>query len=330
MQIIQLVIGMLIFIGFAFFAFQSWKEGEKRASIISVLIALLLSAPYFASSLLPNNLQILLLIITFIPILLVLVSNSIRRDEIKTHTESHQHRFDERDIMFSRYHLEPGSSEYKMYYSLKPENEKIDESLRALPGLFSMDSKEADFLQFASSKASFSLTEAVQDEVDGSRNESNEVVDCENITAYLKGLTSYLGAHSVGITPLRSSHVYSVSGRGTDPYGEPIPIQHDFAIAFTVEMSYEMMGASPKAPAVMESARQYVNAAVIALQLTYFIRSLGYRARAHIDGNYQVIAPLVARDAGLGEIGRMGLLMTRDLGPPGAHRHRHYQSRSHT
>lgn len=34
-----------------------------------------------------------------------------------------------------------------------------------------------------------------------------------------------------------------------------------------------------------------------------------------IDGCYQVIAPLVARDAGLGEIGRMGLLMTPRLGP---------------
>ena len=40
-----------------------------------------------------------------------------------------------------------------------------------------------------------------------------------------------------------------------------------------------------------------------------------YEARAHIDGNYRVIAPLVARDAGLGEIGRMGLLMTPNQGP---------------
>ena len=46
------------------------------------------------------------------------------------------------------------------------------------------------------------------------------------------------------------------------------------------------------------------------VQLAAAIRDLGYPARAHIDGNYRVIAPLVARDAGLGEIGRMGLLMT--------------------
>jgi ferredoxin len=34
-----------------------------------------------------------------------------------------------------------------------------------------------------------------------------------------------------------------------------------------------------------------------------------------MDGNYRVVCPLVARDAGLGEIGRMGLLMTPELGP---------------
>jgi ferredoxin len=45
------------------------------------------------------------------------------------------------------------------------------------------------------------------------------------------------------------------------------------------------------------------------------LRELGHPARAHIDGNYRVIAPLVARDAGLGEIGRMSILMTPRLGP---------------
>jgi reductive dehalogenase len=65
----------------------------------------------------------------------------------------------------------------------------------------------------------------------------------------------------------------------------------------------------------MESGKQYVDSARVAVQLAAAIRSLGYDARAHIDGNYRVIAPLVARDAGLGEIGRMGLLMTPRLGP---------------
>jgi epoxyqueuosine reductase QueG len=65
----------------------------------------------------------------------------------------------------------------------------------------------------------------------------------------------------------------------------------------------------------MESGKQYVESARVAVQLAAAVRKMGYRARAHIDGNYRVIAPLVAREAGLGEIGRMGLLMTPCQGP---------------
>lgn len=54
---------------------------------------------------------------------------------------------------------------------------------------------------------------------------------------------------------------------------------------------------------------------MIATQLALTLRNLGYEAKTHIDANYDVICPLVARDAGLGEIGRMGLLMTPKLGP---------------
>ena len=65
----------------------------------------------------------------------------------------------------------------------------------------------------------------------------------------------------------------------------------------------------------MESARRYLDSGAIAVQLALFLKGIGYRARAHIDGNYRVVCPLVARDAGLGEIGRMGILMTPALGP---------------
>jgi ferredoxin len=104
-------------------------------------------------------------------------------------------------------------------------------------------------------------------------------------------------------------------GRGTGLYGEEIHLTHRYAVAFTVEMDYDIMGTAPDAPVVLESARKYVDGAVIAIQLANFSRRLGYPARAHIDGNYRVIAPLVARDAGLGEIGRMGILMIPELGP---------------
>jgi len=65
----------------------------------------------------------------------------------------------------------------------------------------------------------------------------------------------------------------------------------------------------------MESSEQYLRSGVMALKLAAYIRELGHDAAAHIDGNYDVICPLVAVDAGLGVIGRMGLLMTPKLGP---------------
>jgi reductive dehalogenase len=80
-------------------------------------------------------------------------------------------------------------------------------------------------------------------------------------------------------------------------------------------MDYDMVRSSPTGTIVMESGQQYLESGKIAIQLAKFIRNLGYESRAHIDGNYEVVCPLVARDAGLGEIGRMGLLMTPKYGP---------------
>ena len=139
-------------------------------------------------------------------------------------------------------------------------------------------------------------------------------LDPQEMTKFVKNWAKKLGAVSVGITELKDYHFYSTIGRG-EPYGAPVNLKHKYAIALTVEMEKILLDTAPHAPTAMESAQQYVNAGVIAVQLAEFMHGLGYPARAHIDGNYRVICPLVARDAGLGEIGRMGLLITPELGP---------------
>ena len=56
--------------------------------------------------------------------------------------------------------------------------------------------------------------------------------------------------------------------------------------------------------------------AKISIILANYIRSLGYPARAHIAGsNYQAILPPLAYLAGLGELGRLGILVTPEYGP---------------
>jgi reductive dehalogenase len=167
---------------------------------------------------------------------------------------------------------------------------------------------------FAAADASFETIAELHSMVDGPVARERQDPDPAAIAKFVREWAIKLGAVDAGITELRDYHKYTTVGRG-EQYGQPVRLDHRYAIALTVEMSKEMIDHAPRAPTVMESAQQYMDSGAIAVQLAQFIRNLGYPARAHIDGNYRVVCPLVARDAGLGEIGRMGLLMTPRLGP---------------
>ena len=308
-------LGLIVLFGLGIFGLFSIWEGERRAAWLALGAAVVFSLPLFLSALLPVGARLAILGVIGVagPLGVVLFLLPIGR--VEHGRDVPRGRFDERDIMFARARLVPGSPQYEVYYKMRPDNQAGDDKTRALPGLLSLDAREAVPLAFASAEASFSLTEALREEVDGPLAPARSEYPAGQMTSYIKGLARYYGAYTVGIAELRPYHVYSHIGRGSGEYGAPITLDHRYAIAFTVEMDHAMMGPAPQAPVVMESARQYVAAAKVALQLGYLIRGLGYPARAHIDGNYRVIAPLVARDAGLGEIGRMGLLMTPELGP---------------
>jgi reductive dehalogenase len=224
-------------------------------------------------------------------------------------------RFDERDIQFSRVRLKPGTPEHASYYAMRPENLRVDDEIRALPGLLSPSAPFAEPALFAAAEGSFFLTGSLRDAVDGPVAPTRVAPDPPAMTAFLKSLAIHYGARAAGVAALRPHHVYSHIGRDFHRYGQPVPFEPGFAVAFTVEMDLDLVRTAPRAPAVVESARQYVEAARVAVPLAAAIRAMGWPARAHIDGCYKVVAPLVARDAGLGEIGRLGLLMTPRLGP---------------
>ncbi len=270
---------------------------------------------YLVATILPPLIQIVVLLLT---LLLLLAGAALLLLPERRGGMTHQTptwRYDERDIPFARIRLVPGSPQYRSYYQMRPERQAFDDRLRKKPGLLSPHAKLADPLLFAAADGSFFLTEALAGAVDGPVSPERSLLPLPEMSAYIKSLARHYGAHQVGITDLRPYHVYSHIGRGQGVYGDPVPVEGQWAIAFTVEMDFAMTGSGPHPPAVMESAHQYVEAARTAVQLAAAIRLMGYPARAHIDGNYRVICPLVARDAGLGEIGRIGLLMTPGLGP---------------
>ncbi|MEA3440766.1 MAG: 4Fe-4S dicluster domain-containing protein [Chloroflexota bacterium] len=313
--IVLSALALLWLLIFSTFGIISALEGERRASLVSLIITVSGSTFFLFAAFLPQIIQIIILFITATLILAGIVLFLLPIGRVEMGDDTLKTRFDERDVMFARARLRPSSPEYEAYYQRRPEHLEVDERTRAKPGLLSPNAKLADPVLFASPHGSFFLTEALRDAVDGAVAEDRQQLSSEAMTRYLKDLAIYYGSLAVGITTVEPYHVYSHIGRGSGTYGDPIPLDNTYAIAFTVEMDFDMMGSSPEAPVVMESARQYVESARVAVQLAAAIRALGCSARAHIDGNYRVIAPLVARDAGLGEIGRMGLLMTSSHGP---------------
>lgn len=72
-----------------------------------------------------------------------------------------------------------------------------------------------------------------------------------------------------------------------------------------------MIASSPHTPVFVESMRNYAKGAFITTQLAAYIANLGYAATANHVQHYDLILPPLAVDAGLGEIGHLGYLMTK-------------------
>jgi reductive dehalogenase len=328
-SIVLLTLGSVLLLGLLAAAWTSRQEGEARAAGLLLLLALLAPDPFIllgwagvgglagpaasAGSIESGATQyagIALLAITLLTLTWLLVPGRAPvREE-----DTPRVRIDERDIMFSRRLLEPGSRRFREYYAANPDKKAPDEAFRAEPGLLSPGASASHPLAFPAADASFATIEHLRPFVSGETAAKTLEIDAPTATDFLERWTRKLGAVSVGFTELEEYHLYTHVGRGPD-WGQPVTLDHRYAIALTVEMDKATLDHAPLAPTVMESAQQYVESGVIAIQLAEFIRRLGYPARAHIDGNYRVVCPLVARDAGLGEIGRMGLLMTPELGP---------------
>jgi len=309
--VFQIIIG-----GFFLFLTTFWiysfvekeKLAVKRISIILFPIAAVFIVTFL--QIVPACLELIFSGITGVVVIVMLVPFGNKNISFKIPED----KFDERNSMFSRMELKEGTEKFEEYYKNHPEHKIKDDLFRKEPGLLNEKSKFYNHFLFEAANATFSTVEALEPLVEGSPAKNPKYSDIKNQTLFIKKWAKKLGAHSVGITKLEPYHIYSTGGR-KDRYGKKIALKHRFAIAFTVEMDHEFVAAAPKGPIIMESSQQYLHAGSIAVQIAEFIRKSGFVARAHIDANYQVICPIVAQDAGLGVIGRMGLLMTPKLGP---------------
>ncbi len=300
---------------FGGFAISSLKEREYRAAWISLGFTFFLSLALILPVFFSTPLQWAILGVVLGIVLLFSIAFFLPIGKI-TLTEQHPDtRFDERRIVFSRNNLQPGSNNYAEYYASHPEDEPGDEISRNNPGLLSQGSLFYEAPAFIAADAMFEAIAHLRQMDAGPIAAQTQNLPTEEASVYVKHLAKYLGALDVGICLLNPSYIYTHAGRDEEKYGQPIELKHKYAIAMTFEMDREMISTTPRPPGVVESAHQYMRGAIVSLQLAEAIRKLGYPAAAHFDGHYQVIAPPIARDAGLGEIGRMSLLMTPKQGP---------------
>ena len=100
-----------------------------------------------------------------------------------------------------------------------------------------------------------------------------------------------------------------------ESWGQEIEVEHRYAIVFAAEMSREMIAPAPHSPSPVESMHKYVDGAVIANQVALFVANLGYSATSNHLSHYDGLMVPLAVDAGLGEVGRLGYLMTKEFGP---------------
>ena len=224
-------------------------------------------------------------------------------------------RFDERDNVQSRNTVEPGSDEYREFYQRHPEWEAKDAEAREIAKR--PVGNPLDLPLFLSQIGNLARTGA-ESIVDGPVSPKRNELSPERAAEKVKGFASHLGADLVRITALNPAHVYTHVGKTWhDParrHGAPITLNHKNAIVIAVAIDPALIKTGPVLPMISSVMTVYTQLAVISTTLAGYIRGIGYPARAHMLSNYQVLCVPLAIDAGMGELGRHGIMLTREFG----------------
>lgn len=143
--------------------------------------------------------------------------------------------------------------------------------------------------------------------------------DPSAMTKIIKDMARWIGADLAGVAKLNPLWIYTHWGIHNAMYtnaaksGDPIdiPSECDRVIVMIHEMDYELIRRTPDVEPGTDIG--YSKAAWCASSLATFIRELGYQAIP--SSNELGLSIPMAVDAGLGELGRHGLLITREFGP---------------
>jgi epoxyqueuosine reductase len=225
-------------------------------------------------------------------------------------------RFDERNTVFSRTIWD---EEYKRQVAgaatkAPPDDEQALEGRALVAGAIYVDATAgALHPNYYGYMGHVNDTEGLYGWDDPVAAEQFPVTDRQWMSERVKAVARLYGADLVGICELDQRWVYShYFQRATGAYGE-LEIPYRYAVVMGIEMDWQGINASPGFEASAATALAYSQMAELASSLARYIRGLGYPAIPCGNDTAQSI-PL-AIDAGLGELGRNGLLISPEYGP---------------
>jgi reductive dehalogenase len=327
--IVLLVLDAVFLIGAAVFTYESIREKEPRAPKVGLVVLVIgvgLAALILFVPVLRWAVAILFGLITVVGLVFIIPGKPNQRvlEGASGYLVGEAARVDERDIVFARNRsIRPGSDQYREYYAKWPDREEGDAKRREMggpvgrPGL--IDHGHPPNVSMVG--ATFAMPAML-----GPHAEPQPPVDKEpaqlppeRASEIIKGFARHLGADLVGICRVNSLWAYSHRGEifydNWEEWGTELPDPLPYAVVIATEMDLENVGAGPHTPAVVESGANYAKGAFITTVLAGWFAGMGYKASAQHSRHYDTLVVPLAVDAGLGEMGRFGYLITNRLGP---------------
>jgi len=233
-------------------------------------------------------------------------------------------RFDERETVFERDNLKEGTPEYTEFYQRHPAWEKRDAQRRQKGGplgeIGAIDKPHGEFNSAATIAAALMPAHLTRPHMIRPVNFTgkNQSVGPEEAACRVKGFARSLGADLVGITRVNPLWTYSHRGMGGrqigEDWGQPLEVMHEYIVVIATEMAFDLVQTAPHTADIIETTRNYAEGAFITTCLAQFIANLGYSATPDHFTHYETLLVPLAVDAGLGELGRHGYLITNALG----------------
>ena len=223
-------------------------------------------------------------------------------NEITNRITGVQRKFDQRDSMLTRASLGEEPDKKVRNWAKTPTPDPLYRTMMGIP------------------RSENCLTYHLVSAVDGPVNpEKVPITNTAELTKKIKLIANFFGADRVGITKLNQAYVASHRADeylvGSKAFGKAINLQHENTISLIFKRDYHLVKAGHSFIDGGEGTFIYNKVAVVACQLAAYIRELGYSAKAHHEREEEVLQVPLAVEAGMGELGRLGMLITPEFGP---------------